>query len=388
VAIKRSKLMAPVVVLLLTIGVIAAVWGLVGRAYASHRAELQVSALRLSLADLQSAPFNADPAAGGSAPMIRSQIAADELTISRGLTTHSQPGAPPALLIAGRSHLTGITPVVQRIYRLAVQPGGLASSRPASRVPTLQRDLTVRSDALSKVLIDIRGRDAARAELARKQIEFGTAGSLLLLLVAFAFFYFRAVIARVVVERLVAQNEALLEVSRAEAKTDALTTLGNRRALASDFADAIAEPSHGPELLLAMFDLNGFKQYNDSLGHASGDALLHRVGAQLGAAAALHSGTAYRMGGDEFCVLARCHPELAERLLDETSAALHASGDGWQVGCSRGAAWVPSEAASESDALKLADARMYANKASHSSATHRRATSGQHRAERFTPRAH
>jgi diguanylate cyclase (GGDEF)-like protein len=384
--IKRSKLMAPAVVLLLTIGAIAAVWGLVGRAYASHRAELQVSSLSLSLADLQSAPFNADRAAGGSARFIHARIAADEQTIARVLTSRSQRGIPPALLTAGRSDLGGIRPVVDSIYRLAVQPGGLSASRPAGQVPTLQKQLTVRSDALSKVLEEVSRRDADRAGVARGQITFGAAGAMLLLVLAFAFFYFRSLTARVAVERLAAQNAVLLEASRVEAKTDDLTALGNRRALASDFDDAIAQPSQTSELLLAMFDLDGFKQYNDRFGHGAGDVLLSRLGAQLAAAAAQHSGSAYRTGGDEFCVLARCSPETAERLIHDTSAALHATGDGWQVGCSQGAAWVPAEAATESQALKLADARMYANKASRRAAGHRRAPLDHHRAERSTER--
>jgi hypothetical protein len=69
--IKRSKVVAPVFVLILTIGVIAAVWLLVGRASVSREAQLQVSAMRLSLADLQAAPFSADPALGGSAAATR-----------------------------------------------------------------------------------------------------------------------------------------------------------------------------------------------------------------------------------------------------------------------------------------------------------------------------
>jgi len=118
-----------------------------------------------------------------------------------------------------------------------------------------------------------------------------------------------------------------------------------------------------------MLDLDGFKQYNDTFGHSAGDALLQRLGGRLSVVATQHSGSAYRMGGDEFCLLARCHPDAAEQLLDATIAALQDNGDGWHVGCSQGAAWIPSEAASENEALNLADERMYANKAGRSSAS-------------------
>ena len=52
-----------------------------------------------------------------------------------------------------------------------------------------------------------------------------------------------------------------------------------------------------------MFDLDGFKSYNDTHGHPAGDTLLARLGARL-AAAFTESGSAYRLGGDEFCLLA------------------------------------------------------------------------------------
>jgi diguanylate cyclase (GGDEF)-like protein len=363
--VKRSQLLAPGIVLILTVSAIAAVWLLVGRASSSRVAQLQVSSLRLAVADLQSAPFNADPAAGGSATAIQARISADEDLIARGLTVSGQPGVPPGLLITGRSDLDTIKPVVSSVYELALQPGGLAGA--GSSVARLQARLVLDSMALSGVLTKVGRRDAARAAGARTQTKFGAAGAMLLLLVAFAYFYFRSVAAREAVERLAGENEALLGVSRDEARTDALTDLGNRRALSRDLASAIMEPRPG-ELLLAMLDLDGFKQYNDTFGHSAGDALLQRLGGRLAAVAAEHSGSAYRMGGDEFCVLARCRADAAEQLLDATSAALQDSGDGWHIGCSQGAAWIPSEAASENDALNLADERMYAHKTSRSSA--------------------
>ena len=55
--------------------------------------------------------------------------------------------------------------------------------------------------------------------------------------------------------------------------------------------------------LLALFDLDGFKSYNDGFGHPAGDALLVRLGTKLSAAVE-PDGRAFRLGGDEFCVLA------------------------------------------------------------------------------------
>ena len=374
--VNRSTLLVPVVVLMLTMSAIAGVWLLVQRADSTRVAQLQAGSLALSLADLQGAAFRADRTAGGSATAAR----ADEEVISRGLMVGSQVGVSPSLLAAGRSSLAGIEPVVTSIYRLALHRGGLSAA--GSRVPKLLGLLSVRSAVLAGVVAKISRTDAARAARAETQLRRGTVGAMLLLLVTFGYFYFRSVAAREVVERrarekeavlggketLLGEQEALLGVSRVEARTDALTNLANRRALASDLATAIAAPPESGELLLVMFDLDGFKQYNDSFGHAAGDALLQRLGGRL-IAATEHSGSAYRIGGDEFCVLARTGPDAAEQLLDDTIAALQDSGDGWHIGCSQGAAWIPSEAATESQALKLADERMYANKASRSSAS-------------------
>ena len=56
-----------------------------------------------------------------------------------------------------------------------------------------------------------------------------------------------------------------------EATTDALTGLGNRRSLNADLEAAFASRQ---DALLLLFDLNGFKGYNDTFGHPAGDALL------------------------------------------------------------------------------------------------------------------
>jgi diguanylate cyclase (GGDEF)-like protein len=254
--------------------------------------------------------------------------------------------------------------VVETIYRTALEPGGLAGA--GSRVPKLQKLVLTRSAVLTGVLGQISRADATRASRARMQTKLAATAAMLLLLLAFAYFYFRSAAAHEAVERLALENESLLGESRIEARTDALTELGNRRALVRDLASAIAQSP--AELLLVMLDLDGFKQYNDSFGHAAGDALLQRLGGRLAAAAA-PLGSAYRMGGDEFCTLVRCAPDAAEQVLDETVAALEDTGEGWHIGCSHGAAWIPSEAINESEALKLADERMYANKARRSLAS-------------------
>src|SRR5262245_39714462 len=87
------------------------------------------------------------------------------------------------------------------------------------------------------------------------------------------------------------------------AHTDVLTGLGNRRQLLVDLADACRRAGDDQRFALLLFDLDGFKSYNDSFGHLPGDALLRRLGQKL-AACLEGRGRVYRLGGDEFCILA------------------------------------------------------------------------------------
>ncbi len=159
------------------------------------------------------------------------------------------------------------------------------------------------------------------------------------------------------------ENLALVARSRVEALTDALTGLGNRRSLLLDVDDAarMAGPHHRYAVLL--FDLNGFKGYNDTYGHPAGDALLARLGDRLVTAVG-DDGRAYRLGGDEFCVLARIDDGTPDQLADAAIAALCEYGEGFSVTTACGIAVLPDEAQDTSAALALADQRLYENKSS------------------------
>jgi diguanylate cyclase (GGDEF)-like protein len=155
-----------------------------------------------------------------------------------------------------------------------------------------------------------------------------------------------------------------LATTEREARTDELTGLANRRALMADLAAAVERrPAGGASHLLAMFDLDGFKLYNDSYGHPTGDALLTRLGGRLERFLAPH-GRAYRLGGDEFCLLCECSPAEVDPLIAGALAALSERGEGFGITASQGSVLLPGEAATVKDALQLADRRMYADKVS------------------------
>ena len=83
------------------------------------------------------------------------------------------------------------------------------------------------------------------AQWADKVSLFGTAASILTLLVGFGLFFGRSTRARALTEQLSQENQRLLELSREEAATDALTQLANRRALSRDIEVCLSEPSQG-----------------------------------------------------------------------------------------------------------------------------------------------
>src|SRR3954470_13493658 len=100
---------------------------------------------------------------------------------------------------------------------------------------------------------------------------------------------------------------------------------------------------------LMLFDLNGFKNYNDTFGHPAGDALLMRLGAALSDAVAPFGGRAYRPGGDEFCVIADASQR--EALEQAASGALSETGEGFAISTAFGTAVLPDDARDVTDAM-------------------------------------
>ena len=96
---------------------------------------------------------------------------------------------------------------------------------------------------------------------------------------------------------------AVLQESHRLAFRDELTNLPSRRALEERLSGL------GPRYTIAMVDVDHFKQFNDTHGHHIGDQVLKLVAARL--AEIEGGGTAYRYGGEEFCIL------FADRTLDQ-----------------------------------------------------------------------
>jgi diguanylate cyclase (GGDEF)-like protein len=158
-------------------------------------------------------------------------------------------------------------------------------------------------------------------------------------------------------DRMRATQDELARIS----ETDSLTGLANRRRAMKDLEALFSGSPH--ETVLIFFDLNGFKSYNDSFGHPAGDALLLRLGQRL-ASAVGDRATVYRLGGDEFCLFGLCREDQRAALEASSAAALSEWGQAFSVTAAHGSVLIPAEAATASDAMRIADQRMYANKQS------------------------
>jgi diguanylate cyclase (GGDEF)-like protein/putative nucleotidyltransferase with HDIG domain len=141
-------------------------------------------------------------------------------------------------------------------------------------------------------------------------------------------------------------------------ETDSLTGLWNRRRLMADLVQAV---SSGEPAAVILLDLDGFKEYNDKFGHPAGDALLVRLSDRLAAASAGRGG-AYRLGGDEFCVVWSIGAETRATLEGVAQEAMSESGEGFRVSASYGTAQLPAAGMDAEQALRTSDHAMYAHK--------------------------
>jgi diguanylate cyclase (GGDEF)-like protein len=168
------------------------------------------------------------------------------------------------------------------------------------------------------------------------------------------------------------ESRQMFADARNEAETDPLTNLGNRRKLMADLRRELHVANAASPRILVMFDLDGFKRYNDTFGHPAGDVLLARLGSNLDRAIRPY-GHAYRIGGDEFCVLVMTGASSAKTIIALAASALSEQGDGFAIKASHGTVMLPHEARDATLALRVADQRMYAQKEDRRSSATRQA---------------
>ncbi len=153
------------------------------------------------------------------------------------------------------------------------------------------------------------------------------------------------------------------------AEFDQLSGLANRHNFHAQLQESVQRcRSEHSSLTLLMIDLNGFKEINDTMGHASGDEILRDVGDRLGEITR-EQDTVARLGGDEFTVIlngigtADEIKRVAGNILRTINEPYLIKGKPVRVGASIGAAIFPDDANEIDELVAYADTAMYEAKA-------------------------
>ncbi len=150
------------------------------------------------------------------------------------------------------------------------------------------------------------------------------------------------------------------------AHTDPLTGLFNRRVLAKNLEQQIAEGDHQRPFTIALLDLDEFKPVNDRFGHGVGDEMLIEVAKRLQRACG-SDGIVARIGGDEFAVLfnpdsAISGATCADHMLAALVPPCTIQGHMLRIQASIGTACWPKDGTTAESLLEIADKQLYAVK--------------------------
>jgi len=150
---------------------------------------------------------------------------------------------------------------------------------------------------------------------------------------------------------------------------DGLTGLPNRTLFQERLAAAVEQSKRERRnFVLMMFDLDNFKDINDTLGHPIGDLLLQGVGERM-RVCLRNEDVVARLGGDEFAVLIHEPGSIeevtfvAQRLIERVSERFMLDGNEVQASTSVGICMYPQDGRDEKDLLRNADLALYCSKA-------------------------
>jgi diguanylate cyclase (GGDEF)-like protein len=146
---------------------------------------------------------------------------------------------------------------------------------------------------------------------------------------------------------------------------DPLTGLANRRLLVDRLSMAVTQARRSKGCMAVMYlDLDGFKEINDTLGHAAGDAVLKAVARRV-TETVREEDTVSRLGGDEFViVLPHIHGRadagsMAEKVIRAVSQSYDIDGRIVRMTASAGIGLYPDDARDAERLMKVADAALY-----------------------------
>ena len=170
--------------------------------------------------------------------------------------------------------------------------------------------------------------------------------------------------AQAIIRDITARKQAEARLAQL-AQYDTLTGLPNRNLFRDRLDLAIARARRaGASLALMFLDLDQFKDVNDKLGHAAGDALLRAVGERL-RESLREMDTIARLGGDEFTVLVESVPDralaeaVARKIVSLFEQPVTVGGQDMSITCSVGITVYPDDAQDADDLLRAADNAMY-----------------------------
>jgi diguanylate cyclase (GGDEF)-like protein len=154
-------------------------------------------------------------------------------------------------------------------------------------------------------------------------------------------------------------NARLHDQVRTLSLTDPLTRLPNRRHMEMFLSKEFAAAQRGRDLTLVMFDLDGFKRYNDTAGHQAGDDVLRRFAAILDSQTRAMN-LAARYGGDEFlCILSDTDAEGGATHATRVIEAVDQDPDMCEVGASAGIATYQTGMRTPDELIRRADEELY-----------------------------
>ena len=303
------------------------------------------------------------------ADLVSQRLIIDELAASESRYQALYESTTEGISIFSGSEFMDVNPAMCQIFRC--KPEDLIGKSPIEISPEFQSDGR-RSDelALEKIEACLQG-TPQRFEWTHRRLD-GTnfpAEVLLNTIKLGGEDDFFAII-RDITERKDAEGKALLAQNELEyrAAHDSLTGLQNRERLHMHVTDIIARSSaecESSKIALLLFDLNRFKEINDTLGHATGDRVLVKISEVLNNQIAAIGGNLFRLGGDEFVAVFEAHgcsepfENLSKILHKCLKTSINIDDITVELGASIGVALYPENGKDSHELLRCADVAMY-----------------------------
>ncbi|MEA3502699.1 MAG: EAL domain-containing protein, partial [Actinomycetota bacterium] len=273
------------------------------------------------------------------------------------------------LVTAAHTSLSAFLAAADRVQR-AIDVGGMPPSAAAEDVSIASVEYGL---AMQRVVASYL-RTSGEQVIALEQTEYFLLVATLALLLLEGLFLFRPAVRSLQKSWMESseahRSERELDQQRLNylARYDSLTGLINRTLFSDRLNSAVVRARRDGSVVALMFlDLDGFKEVNDRLGHAVGDALLRQAAERI-VASVRETDTVARLGGDEFTVILEGGKRVedagrvATKILRNLAVPYRVGGEEIVITSSMGIAAYPLDGETTEDLLKGADIAMYSAK--------------------------